>query len=316
MSVTAAAVKDGRGTVEFSHEVVSFEGLPGLPPAVLPFLVEGIDRGEPVLVVMLPDRLGALRAALGPRADRIDWVDMGEVGGNPASIIPAWRSFVEAHIGGGPVRGIGEPLWFGRREAETAEAELHEALLNVAFDDGPGWRLLCPYDRTALPQRVLEEAVRNHPVRHAELAKVSYAGHEHARRAFSRPLPQPPRDADAQSFDGARLADVRDAVRRSGERVRLHPDTIDGLVLAAHEVAANSVQHGGGGGAMLTWEEPGALVVEVRDLGVIDDVLVGRGTADLGSEHGRGIWMANQLCDLVQVRSGSHGTQVRLYTWL
>jgi hypothetical protein len=43
---------------------------------------------------------------------------------------------------------------------------------------------------------------------------------------------------------------------------------------------------------------------------------VGRNLLDLASEHGRGIWMANQLCDLVQVRSGGHGTQVRLYAWL
>ena len=26
--------------------------------------------------------------------------------------------------------------------------------------------------------------------------------------------------------------------------------------------------------------------------------------------------MANQLCDLVQVRSGADGTQVRLWTWV
>jgi anti-sigma regulatory factor (Ser/Thr protein kinase) len=57
-------------------------------------------------------------------------------------------------------------------------------------------------------------------------------------------------------------------------------------------------------------------VVEIRDSGRIDDPLVGRGTVDLTSEHGRGIWMANQLCDLVQVRSTGGGTQVRLYAWL
>jgi hypothetical protein len=27
---------------------------------------------------------------------------------------------------------------------------------------------------------------------------------------------------------------------------------------------------------------------------------------------GRGLWIANQLCDLVQIRSGDLGTQVRL----
>jgi hypothetical protein len=28
------------------------------------------------------------------------------------------------------------------------------------------------------------------------------------------------------------------------------------------------------------------------------------------------VWLVNQLCDLVQVRSSEDGTVVRLYTWL
>ena len=28
---------------------------------------------------------------------------------------------------------------------------------------------------------------------------------------------------------------------------------------------------------------------------------------------GRGVWLANQLCDLVQIRSGAAGTVVRLH---
>ena len=30
-------------------------------------------------------------------------------------------------------------------------------------------------------------------------------------------------------------------------------------------------------------------------------------------EGGRGVWIANQLCDLVQVRSGEDGSVVRLH---
>jgi anti-sigma regulatory factor (Ser/Thr protein kinase) len=122
--------------------------------------------------------------------------------------------------------------------------------------------------------------------------------------------------ATALEFGPEDLGAVRDVVRRACEAARLHPSATDDVVLAAHELAANSVQHAGGGGRLLVWDEPGALAVEVRDHGLIDDPLVGRNLLDLASEHGRGIWMANQLCDLVQVRSGDHGTQVRLYAWL
>ena len=314
--VTVASQQDGSELVEFRHEVTFYEGLDGLPSAVLPFLLEGAERGEPMLVVMLPDRLRVLREAMAALADRVEWVDMASVGANPACIIPAWRAFLDAHAGTGPVRGIGEPIWRGRRGEEVAEAELHEALLNLAFDHGPAWRLVCPYDVTALPGDVLEEALRNHPVSDRAAPAVSYAGHEHARRTFSQALPAAPSVATTLAFGPEDLSAVRMVVRRSCEAARLHPSATDDVVLATHELAANSVQHAGGGGWLLLWDEPGALVVEVRDDGHIDDPLVGRNPLDLASEHGRGIWMANQLCDLVQVRSGDHGTQVRLYAWL
>ena len=312
----AAVLQSDKEFVGFRHEVAFYEGLAGLPSALLPFLLEGVANGEPMLVAMLPERLQALRLAMGALADRVEWVDMTTVGANPACIIPAWRAFLDQHGGEGPLRGIGEPIWDGRRGAELAEAELHEALLNVAFDHGPAWRLLCPYDVTALPGDVLEEALRNHPVRDLAEPIVPYAGHEHAASTFSQELPAAPADATALAFGPDDLGTVRGVVRRSCEAARLRPSAVDDVVLAAHELAANSVQHADNGGSLLVWDEPGALVLEVRDRGHIDDPLVGRNPLDLASEHGRGIWMANQLCDLVQVRSGAHGTQVRLYAWL
>ena len=57
---------------------------------------------------------------------------MAVLGHNPARIIPAWRDFADAHAG--PIRGIGEPIWPGRGADELVECQLHESLLNVAFD--------------------------------------------------------------------------------------------------------------------------------------------------------------------------------------
>jgi hypothetical protein len=54
------------------------------------------------------------------------------------------------------------------------------------------------------------------------------------------------------------------------------------------------------------------IVVEVADAGVIEQPLVGRLRPTVEQEGGRGLWIANQLCDLVQVRSGAEGTVVRL----
>jgi MEDS: MEthanogen/methylotroph, DcmR Sensory domain len=44
------------------------------------------------------------------------------------------------------LRGIGEPLFATRSADELVECQRHEALLNLAFQDAPGFWLLCPYD--------------------------------------------------------------------------------------------------------------------------------------------------------------------------
>jgi len=300
----------------FQHEAVFYRGAGQLVPAVLPFVREGIERGEPVLVALLPERLAAVEAALGGDATRVDFVDMGELGANPACIIPEWRRFVADAEDAGPVRGVGEPVWSGRRDAEIEEAVLHEALLNLAFDEGPGWRLMCPYDVSALPPDVIDDAFRNHPLTSGPGQSLGYAGLEQARSRFSRPLPPAPADADWWEFGPADLTGLRSMVGRLADSAGLRRSAVDDLVLAAHELATNSVLHGGGAGILRAWTQPGAFVVEVADSGLITDPLVGRDLLHDLAENGRGIWMANQLCDLVQVRSGHAGTVVRVFAWL
>lgn len=315
MSVAACASDEQ--VERFTHLAVFYEGLDDLVAKVVPFVREGVERGEPVLVALLTERLAAVEAALGPDATRVDFVDMGELGANPACIIPEWRRFLEETGADGPVRGVGEPVWSGRREVEIEEAGLHEALLNVAFDDGPGWQLMCPYDVSALPPSVIEEAVRNHPFTPgAPPVDVPYGGQGHALERFSSPLSPPPPDADDWRFEGADLAGLRSIISRLASQSGVPRGSVDDLVLAAHELATNSVVHADGGGTLRTWTEPEAFVVEVSDNGVIEDPLVGRDLLQELAENGRGVWMANQLCDLVQVRSGSTGTVVRLYAWL
>lgn len=315
---TSTAVEDELDG--FRHEVVLYQGATDLLRAVLPFIREGVVRREPVLVAMVPERLDLLEQALGADATRVDFVDMSELGANPACIIPEWRRFLDDTRDLGPVRGVGEPVWPGRREVELDEAELHEALLNLAFDGGPSWRLLCPYDVSLLPDDVVRDALRNHPVVHPDPRRgaepVGYAGHPHAVERFTELLEDPPARATRIAFHDGDLAGLRRRIRDVADGAGLDRSVRDSLVLGVHELAVNSIVHAGGGGVLSFWRETDALVVEVRDRGRIDDVLVGRGLLDLDAESGRGVWMANQLCDLVQVRSGADGTQVRLWTWV
>ena len=83
-------------------------------------------------------------------------------------------------------------------------------------------------------------------------------------------------------------------------------------MLAVDELAANSIRHGGGRGIMRIWSEDGSLVCDVRDRGRSATRWPGVGARreQLG---GRGLWIANAVCDLVQIRSTAQGTAVRVH---
>ncbi|WP_282206387.1 ATP-binding protein [Kitasatospora fiedleri] len=89
------------------------------------------------------------------------------------------------------------------------------------------------------------------------------------------------------------------------------------LLIAASEIAANSIKHGGGRGVLRTWVEDTDLICEFHDSGHLQDPLVGRLRPTADQIGGRGLWMVQQLCDLVQIRSTAEtGTTIRLHTRL
>jgi anti-sigma regulatory factor (Ser/Thr protein kinase) len=302
----------------FRHQAVLYRnGVGGLLDAVLPFVADGLEVGEPVMVAEPPEAIAALEDALGRESSKVTFVDMAALGRNPARIIPEWLRFVERFGGRGPVRGVGEPAWPGRRDVELDECRLHEALVNTAFDAGPAWRLLCPYDESALPAEVIADVLTTHPyVDGPGREGGGNARRTDAMREFTRPLSAAPWDAQEIVFDAADLSGLRSVVRRLCDQAALSRDRTDDLVLAAHELAGNSVQHAGGHGTLRAWQTGNALVIEVADTGSISDPLVGREPVLDLAESGRGVSIANQLCDLVQVRSCDTGTTVRLHTWL
>ena len=297
----------------FEHEALLYSGLDDFVDSVSPFVRDGVDAGESVLVVVPRNRMVALQEELGAVADAVEWADMLAIGRNPARIIPAWSAFVaRQQLAGRSFRGVGEPAFVGRREPEMLECDRHEALLNLAFGDGPAWKLLCPYDTGALPATVVEAAFHTHPtmVRGVERSPSD-------RFPLPGPLhhlaPPPPEGVPVFVFEAGDLRAVRRFISAQAAASGLHPHGIDDLVLAANEIVTNSIRHGGGAGVVRLWGEPDVIVCEVRDPGRVDDPLAGRIVPQAPAESGRGLWMANHLCDLVQLWSGTSGTIVRLH---
>jgi MEDS: MEthanogen/methylotroph, DcmR Sensory domain len=151
----------------FHHEALFYAGDGEFAERCRDFVEEGLERDEPVLVMVGSRKLDLLRRALGERADEVLFADMEVVGRNPARIIPEWARFVATHAGAGGsggMRGIGEPIWADRRPDELEECQLHESLINLAFAAADSFRLVCPYDTAALPADVVAEARRSHPI--------------------------------------------------------------------------------------------------------------------------------------------------------
>lgn len=303
----------------YRHEAFLYRGEKEFLAETLPFLEDAVALGQPVLVAVPAQRLALLRSAM-PDDAPVHWVDRTQLGGNPAQIIPAWRQFVDENGGADvPVRGVGEPVWAGRRPAEVVECQLHEALLNLAVEpDTPLW-LRCPYDADALDADVLEEASRSHPAlveAQQYRGSLLYGGADHADRVFRDELPEPPEHVEELLFDDGSLQAVRPAVLSRAAAAGVPAPRSADLALAVTEAATNSLRHGGRRGGLRVWEQDGALVCEVRDAGRIEDPLVGRRAPSLEADGGRGLWLVNHLSDLVQVRSSERGVAVRVLTWL
>ena len=298
----------------FHHEAVFYS----TPDEYLAGTLSGIrdtqSAGGSVLVAVGDDKRALLTAALGADATRVRFVDITALGRNPACIIPAWRMFVSDDPG--PLLGIGEPVWPGRSDAELVECRRHESLLNLAFvDDDGDLRLLCPYDAGALDPAVLADARASHPHVSEGGRRRASDDYTDAETALGRDgaLPEPDATPSELPFTRRDLQLVRAFV---GDRARLagfdDGRTAD-LVLAVNELASNTIRHGGGYGLLRTWRENGSLLVEVADEGHIDDPLAGRERAPDLDGGGRGLWLVNHLCDLVQLRTSETGSVVRLH---
>jgi len=297
------------------HEADFYRGTADLLSRTVPFLREAAALGEPTLVMLQPPRAAALRAALGADADAIVFLDKSPRA-NPCTLIPTLRAFV-AEQGRPWVRGIDEPLRPGARQAEITEAQLHERLLAEALSGtGGGLLLRCLYDTEVCGPRELVDAKSTHMATCGalppEAAQAAAAPDE-----FAAALPPPPPRAHREPFAGARsVAWARRQVLVRARLAQLDPIRCSDLVLAVSELVTNSVTHGGGSGVLSIWQEEGYIVCDVHDRGPLGDPLTGRRTPSLTWCYGRGLWLVNSLCDLVQLRSSRAGTTARLHVAL
>jgi anti-sigma regulatory factor (Ser/Thr protein kinase) len=301
-----------RMDADFRHDALIYSSDEEFLAGVVPYLQAGLEAEEVALVAVELARMELLQSEFHDEYATVFFADIEDLGRNPARFIPFWREFVDEHPGR-RVRGVGEPFWPGRDAREIDECERHEALLDVAFSADSTWSLLCTYDAGALSDEVLARVADTHQHVTCDGIAESGLGHPGENCGFAGALSTAPGAAEACKFDLGGLAGVRRRVEAIARRAGLPSLHVSDLAVAANELATNSVSHGGGHGTLRTWLEEDRVVVEVSDRGRILDPLVGRIRPLVTQEGGRGLWLANQLCDLVQIRSGAGGTTVRLH---
>jgi len=306
-----------RAEQSYRHEAFLWHDRADFTDGLAPFIAEGLESGEPVMVATVAEHTAWLRDALGPAADQVCFVDMAALGRNPAKIIPAWQKFIDIEAAGNrPARGVGEPIWAERQTDELIECQLHEALLNVAVDPMTPFWLVCPYDAERLEQPVIDEAYRSHPVvieADAYKGSTQYAGRAHLEAMLGGELPPLDGEPITIPFTAKNLDRLRTFLKLEGHVAGLGLRQATDLAAATHGLAAGSLERGAAAGVIRMWRQPRSVVYEVIDDTYVDDPLAGRRAPLVDSADA--LWTANQLCDLVQLRSTPVGTIVRLHAY-
>lgn len=303
----------GRGGL--IHQALLYDSAEQFLAAALPFVSDGLSRGDAIVAVTSEEHSALLRQHLGS-VDGVSYVPQSSWFDAPGRTLASYYRHIDSLADRHDcLRVIGEPQWSGRDETETNEWGRYEAVVNVALASSPVW-LMCGYDSRTLPAQIVEDARRTHP----ELAvgtttepSATYADPAAYYAASNRPLEPPPeRGVEWLPFDED-PSPVRAFLARHTTTLGLPPARFDDFVLAVNEVATNAIRHGGGRGEARLWRSGQRLICEISDTGTVEDTFLGFLRSDPSAENGHGLWIARQLCDLLEIRTQGPGTRVRLH---
>jgi anti-sigma regulatory factor (Ser/Thr protein kinase) len=307
MVVTAAPPR------KFRHVALFYRGGDEYLRGLCDFIQSSRARGAAVFAAVPGRQAEQLRRRLGDDSAQVAVADMAELGRNPARIIPAVLAFAQIHPGQ-DVCCAAEPIWPSRTAEEIEEAVRHEALVNLAFRDRPV-TFLCAYDGARLPRWVTADAASTHPSivnGQREAVSAGYLSPPGLPPRCERALPGPPAQAEALGYRDD-LGSVRSFIASRAEQAGLDSSRISDLIIAVSELAANTVRHAGGEGTVQIWHTGQEVICQVADRGQITDPLAWHRARPELALGGKGLWLVNQLCDLVQARTSRAGTIARLH---
>lgn len=297
-----------------THIAALYRGESEYLAVVEPFIRNGVDHGDAVLVVVPSAKLALLRDALGPLGESVSMSDMSEVGRNPARTFGEFQA-LSAQYAGRRIRLAAEPVWPGGRSAgEYAVCVQNEALWNTAFAERDSVTL-CPYDADGLPETFLADARTTHPLIWQDGMEIPSADYsvEGAFTRYNEPLPVAPTAVRHSLRVIGDLGSTRVFAAQFADSVGLDAERVGDLQLIVSELATNSLKYTPGVCMVSLWQHDAELVCHVSDNGRLDDRLAGRRLPAVHATGGRGLYLVNALADLVRIHTSPAGTTVQAH---
>ncbi|HEX6345953.1 MEDS domain-containing protein [Umezawaea sp.] len=297
----------------FRHDASVYSDDDEFLAMAVPFVSEGVELGEPVLVTTTPANITLLRGALGKAADSFDHAETAYFGRRPperaTEFFRYWQRKGASGVGRN-VRVLAEPLWAGRTESDVRAWRRMESGLNVVLSCTNVW-MICPYDTRVVDAEGVAHALKTHPadVRGTEsVPSPDYVDPvEYAHACDSVPLPERPPDAAVLPLRGDLNGLRRFVVGRAVE-LGLDEDRAAMLTVAVGETLAFLRDDG----HVAVWSCDGAVVCELSGAGAASlDPFAGFRPPEVcaPAELGEGLWITRQICEAVDVRV-DHGVTV------
>jgi anti-sigma regulatory factor (Ser/Thr protein kinase) len=297
------------------HDAGFYDSDEQLLRLVVPFVLAGLDVGEPTVVVLDDSNTELVRSAFA------DSPYLSFVSGQydrPATVLKSVHKLVAECLSQGarririvgevPHPGVGVPWeWWAR----------FESAVNHALSQLPLWAL-CPYDRRITPDEVLDDVAQTHPY------LVTTDGRRIVNDRYIDPAvflthPRPPRADPLEAFPpvvdllNPTAAAARRAVVDAARATALGDDEVADLVIAVSETVTNAACHGRPPARLRLWPDRDRMVVAVSDQGRgPTDPFAGLLPASKAPTGGLGLWLAHQLVNLVTFDHQDDGFTIRL----
>jgi anti-sigma regulatory factor (Ser/Thr protein kinase) len=300
------------GSTGLRHGALVYQSQDEYLAHALPFLKEGIEAGEGAVVAHTKPGLAMVREALGADAEHVTFVDVSSSYTRPARTLAAYHELYVQQLRTTPtVRAIAD-VQFGRDPAEWDLWKAYECVFNRSFAHLPTW-VICSYDANGTPDPIIEGVWETHPEVVAGDKWNTSDRYEHPDELLHRLTPPTAPLPDLRSIPfGRDVEEFRERLARELGAEKVGAAQSFDMLLAATEVAANAIEHGGGVKHVRVGRAEGRFVCEIVDRGPgFDDPAAGYLAPREGA--GTGLWVARQLTWQIEFFRSPSGFTARIW---